>query len=174
QDGLRLVTAGKDGIIHVWNLQPRRFTGLEARFETAITAVDFDTSGELLLATSFDGAARVFDARTLATLSSLAHEAGLYLAKFSPDGNQVFTACAGKVRFWDWRKGVVMAGPFEHPTRITSVHFNPKGDQVVTGGSDATARVWNAATWEPITPPLLHAGAVVMARFSLDGRAVAH
>lgn len=172
-EGLRLVTAGKDGIIHIWNLQPRRFAGLEARFESAITSVDFSADGKLLLATSFDGTARIFDARTLTTVSSVNNETGLYMARFSPDGNRVFTATPGKVRFWDSHNGVPIAGPFEHSERIRSAHFNPKGDQVVTGGSDASARVWNAATWQPITPPLMHSGAVVTARFSLDGRFVA-
>jgi WD40 repeat protein len=172
RDGLRLVTAGKDGMIRVWDLQPRRFTGSEAPFKTAITTVDFSADGESLLATCFDGTARVFDARTFTPLSSLPHEAGLYLARFSPDGNRVFTASAGEVRFWDWRKGVVIAGPFEHPTRIESVDLEPKGDRVVTSATNGTARVWNTGTWEPMTPPLMHSGAVVMARFSPDGRFV--
>jgi WD40 repeat protein/serine/threonine protein kinase len=171
-DGLRLVTAGREGIMHVWNLQPRRFTGLEAPFKTAITTVDFSADGESLLATSFDGTARVFDAGAFALVSSLPHEPGLYLARFSPDGNRVFTASAGKVRFWDWRKAAVVAGPFEHPTRIEAVHFNRKGDQVVTGASNGIARVWNIANWKPITPPLMHSGAVVMTRFSPNGRFV--
>ena len=172
RDGLQLVTAGGEGTIHVWDLQPRRFTGLATPFNSAITTVDFSADGESLLATSFDGTARVFDARTFAIVSSLPHEPGLYLARFSPDGNRVLTASAGKVRFWDGRKGVVVAGPFEHPTRIESVHFNAKGDQLVTASSNGTARVWNTTTWEPVTPPLIHSGAVVMARFSPDGRLV--
>jgi eukaryotic-like serine/threonine-protein kinase len=172
-DGLRLVAAGWDGRIHVWDLRPRRFTGLEARFESGITTIDFSVDGECLLATSFDGAVHIFDARRLTTLSSLKDETGLYLAKLSPDGKRVFTACAGKMRLWDWRKGVVVAGPMEHATKIWSVNFNPKGDQIVTGDSDGVARVWNMTTWAPITPPLMHSGAVAMARFGPDGRLVA-
>jgi WD40 repeat protein len=173
RDGLRLVTTEREGNIDVWDYRPRRFTGFALPVKTAITTVDFSGDGETLLGTSFDGTARVFSTRTLTLLSSMPHEPGLYLAKFSPDGKRVFTASAGKVRFWDWRKGAVVSGPFEHPTTILSVHFNAQGDQLVTSGSDGVSRVWNTTTWEPVTPPLLHSGPVVMARFSPDGRFVA-
>jgi WD40 repeat protein/serine/threonine protein kinase len=171
-DASRLVLAGKAGLIQVWDLRPRRFTGLEAAFNTAITTVDFSAGGEWLLATAFDGTARVLDVRTLATVASLPHEPRLYLAKFTPDGNRVFTACENNVRFWDWHKGVVIAGPFKHSTRIESVHFDPEGNRMVTTDSNGVAQVWNVATWEPITPHLVHSGLVVMARFSPDGRSV--
>jgi WD40 repeat protein len=172
RDGSRLLLGGQAGLIKLLDLRPRRFAGLESSFNTAITTVDFSTGGEWLLATAFDGTARVLDVRTLATAASLSHEARLYLGKFSPDGNRIFTACEGNVRFWDWHKGVVVAGPFKHSTTIKSVHFNPEGNRMVTTEANGAARVWNVATWEPMTPHLMHSGLVVMARFSPDGQFV--
>jgi WD40 repeat protein len=43
---------------------------------------------------------------------------------------------------------------------------------VLTASSDGSARVWDAQTGEPLTPPLKHAQQVVQASFSADGRAV--
>jgi len=40
---------------------------------------------------------------------------------------------------------------------------------VVTASADRTARVWDARTGQPVTPPLAHDGEVVMAQFSPDG-----
>ena len=43
---------------------------------------------------------------------------------------------------------------------------------MVTGGRDGMARVWDAATGQPITPPLRHASWLYAAVFSPDGRRV--
>jgi WD40 repeat protein len=41
---------------------------------------------------------------------------------------------------------------------------------VATGSKDRTARVWDAATGRPVTPPLAHDGGVMSVAFSPDGR----
>src|SRR5205807_9901064 len=48
--------------------------------------------------------------------------------------------------------------------------FSPDGRLVVTASADKTARVWDAATGEPVTPPLKHGAEVTRASFSPDGR----
>src|SRR4029079_7116519 len=50
--------------------------------------------------------------------------------------------------------------------------FSRGGRRIVTSSEDRTARVWDAATGEPVTPPLLHNTAVQHAAFSPDGRRV--
>ncbi len=59
-----------------------------------------------------------------------------------------------------------------HAGPVRSAEFSPDGSRVVTAGEDQTARVWNTATGEPVTPPLWHKGVVWHARFSPDGRFV--
>jgi WD40 repeat protein len=55
---------------------------------------------------------------------------------------------------------------------IYSARFSPDGERLVTASADGTARVWNARTGEPITPPLLHSDEVLSACFSRDGQSV--
>ena len=50
--------------------------------------------------------------------------------------------------------------------------FSPDGRRIVTASEDHTARVWDTATGEPISPPMKHEGAVWHAAFSPDGRRV--
>jgi WD40 repeat protein len=50
--------------------------------------------------------------------------------------------------------------------------FSPDGGRVVTADADKTARVWDAETGEPLTPPLAHGNLVAEASFSADGRFV--
>jgi len=60
-----------------------------------------------------------------------------------------------------------------HKRPVNHVEFSPDGLLLVTASEDGTARVWNAATGEPATPPLEHAGAVRRAEFSSHGRYIA-
>ena len=50
--------------------------------------------------------------------------------------------------------------------------YSPDGTRVVTASVDGTARVWDAATGQPLTSSLAHQGWVVSAAFSPDGRRV--
>ncbi len=50
--------------------------------------------------------------------------------------------------------------------------FSPEGERVVTASRDRTARVWDALTGQPLTPPLPHDRAVSRAAFSPDGHRV--
>jgi WD40 repeat protein/tRNA A-37 threonylcarbamoyl transferase component Bud32 len=59
-----------------------------------------------------------------------------------------------------------------HAGSVRHAGFSADGLRVVTASEDRTARVWNATTGEPITPPLTHRHAVVRAAFSPDGRRV--
>ena len=53
-----------------------------------------------------------------------------------------------------------------HPRR-----WNPDGSRVITVSND-TARVWDATTGKPVSPPLKHGDKIWWASFSPDGRRV--
>ncbi len=59
-----------------------------------------------------------------------------------------------------------------HDDAVMSALFSPDGRRVVTASHDNMARVWDAETGQPITPPLKHAKQVNFAAFSPDGRRV--
>jgi hypothetical protein len=62
--------------------------------------------------------------------------------------------------------------PLRHYGPVNSVAFSPDGRRMVTASDDATARLWNAATGEPIGQPLQHEDRVQSAAFSSDGARV--
>jgi WD40 repeat protein/tRNA A-37 threonylcarbamoyl transferase component Bud32 len=59
-----------------------------------------------------------------------------------------------------------------HEALLYAVRFSPDGAQVVSGSLDRTARVWDVATGEPVSPTLKHDGEVYEARFDPSGRYV--
>jgi WD40 repeat protein len=59
-----------------------------------------------------------------------------------------------------------------HEALVSGVAFSLDGAHVVTASADHTARVWDAATGKPVTPPLRHQGEVHAAAFSPDGTRV--
>ncbi|HZT81132.1 MAG TPA: tetratricopeptide repeat protein, partial [Gemmataceae bacterium] len=59
-----------------------------------------------------------------------------------------------------------------HARDVEHAAFSPDGTRIVTASDDRTARVWDAATGEPVTPPLRHGSRVLRAHFSPDGTRV--
>jgi WD40 repeat protein/tetratricopeptide (TPR) repeat protein/predicted Ser/Thr protein kinase len=69
--------------------------------------------------------------------------------------------CPKLVQMWFHEKGVDVAV------------FSPDGSRVLTGAGDGTARVWDATSWEAVSPLLENPGGITTAAFSPDGRYVA-
>ncbi len=62
---------------------------------------------------------------------------------------------------------------FRHRGAVSSVAWSPDGKRVATGSDDQTARIWDAASGQPVTPPLSHRGGVAMVTWSPDGKYIA-
>ena len=56
-----------------------------------------------------------------------------------------------------------------HAGGVNSAAFSHDGRRMVTASDDRTAQVWDAATGEPIGPPLNHSNRVLHAELSADG-----
>jgi WD40 repeat protein/serine/threonine protein kinase len=61
--------------------------------------------------------------------------------------------------------------PMRHRERVMMAGFSPEARFVLTAGWDKTARVWEAATGQPLAT-FQHDGALVSARYSPDGRRI--
>jgi len=145
----------------------------------------FSPDASRVVTCGFDGAARVWNARTgVAVTEALWHTNLTFAhgqnypvlrvrhADWSPDGRWLLTVCNYGARVWDAGTGQLIAH-VEHEGEIRSAFFSPDGQLFLTAGDDRTTRFWDAKSGLPDGEPLRHASAVNWAVFSPDGRRVA-
>ncbi len=175
----RLVTAGYDQILRVWNLNelaapPVLFSGHTGPIETLATS----RSG-LIATGSVDGTVRVWDPKKPGggAVVLRGHKSAVRAVAFTPDGLLV---SAGQydntVRVWNLAHVNVFEAQTPefrgHNGEILSLAVGPSG-LVATGSADSTARVWDLRN--PKAPAVVlegKSGTITSVAFSHDGRVV--
>jgi WD40 repeat protein len=170
-DGRRVATVGKNGLARVWDASTGRLL-LTLTHPTHVWTARFCANGRRLATTTYQ-AAYVWDLATGKVLCKFADAGSLSDAEFSPDCTRLLTWDRnGSVQIRDLASSRLVA-TLRHREEVTAASFSPDGRRVVTASLDDTARVWDAETGRPITPPLQHGDDVQHACFSPDGRRIA-
>jgi WD40 repeat protein/Flp pilus assembly protein TadD len=192
--GHRLLTAAEDGVALIWRVRDGERLVDPLQHHSAIRSAVFSPDGCRVATGSDDNTARVWSATTGTPLTPLLRgKGGINQAVFSADGRRLVTASDdGTARVWDIvgrQQAVVLdestrfrrradrllrvaaadiSAPAEEPPGLVS----PDGRFRLKIGEDNTARVYDAQTGAPVSPPLAHRNAVTSAAFSPDGRRV--
>ncbi len=121
-----------------------------------VSSAQFSPDDQLIATASWDGTARLLDAKTGALRVILANHRGAVLdAEFSPNGQRLVTASAdGTARLWDTQTGTeettlrsIEAKEESEPIR--KAFFSPDGRYVVTLDKHGRLHLW-AATWDEL------------------------
>ena len=174
-DGERLVTASSDETARIWNAT----TGLPLtppmKHANRVYSARFSRDGKRILTTSSDGA-YLWDAQTAQpVIPTMKLNGGASFAEFSGDGNRILATSFtdGRIYFFDAQNGNelgAVAEQFGRKQGFTTARLSADGKRIATGSEDSTARLWDAATRQPISPPLKHDGPVSSVAFSPDGK----
>jgi WD40 repeat protein/serine/threonine protein kinase len=176
QDGLKVITAGADGTVRIWNaatgvpvrvLTSHRPDAKQWRYYAVAMSSHFvaaiDTMGR---------SADVWDADTGTQIEALKNDASESASlALSPDGRWLATSGGDDVRVFDtstWKQVVTIAGP-----RVRSLGFDPTGLRLAVGTYDGEASIWEVPSGVRVRCLRVAGEPVDAVAFSRDGALVA-
>lgn len=99
-DGQRLVTAGTDTTVRLWNLSGREIAKLNT-YQGGVLSASFSPDGERLATAGQDGTVRIWLPSGLQIAQFSGHQGRVYSVSFSPNGKYLATVGRdGMVRLW--------------------------------------------------------------------------
>jgi WD40 repeat protein len=118
----------------------------------SVRSVSFSPDGTLIVTSSDDNTAKVWDAKTGARLHELrGHADSVRTASFSPDGNRIVTASHDHTaKVWDVATETALFNLKGGTAGRETVSFTPDGERIVADGGEISAMVWNARTGEEL------------------------
>jgi WD40 repeat protein len=169
-DGRTILTGCFDGMARRWDAASGQLIGQPLVHPRGINTVTFSPDGRTIATGGRDQMIRLWDAAIGQPLGEpLPHGADVRVVAFSPDGRTLLTAGLNLATLWDVATARVVHS-FPSPSNILTAAFSPDGKAVLTGSADdQTARLWDAATGEPLGAPLRQQGWVGGVAFSPDG-----
>lgn len=162
-DGKRILTAGRDGTIRIWDSETGQPVLVFARVAPISRAAAFDPAGHSILGL-MEGGRRivVWNATTGAERFRIERGQGFFeTAEFSPHGEWLLTATSqGVVETWGAKEGEPKQRFVGHQRPVHQAFFTRDGRNILTASSDRTVRMWDANTGEE-TARFEHPGAVL-------------
>jgi WD40 repeat protein/serine/threonine protein kinase len=147
--GTRLMSAGTDRIIRVWDPADgrllKKLEGPDGHTQT-IYALALAPDGKLLASAGADGVIRIWDVGEGRPIRSLpGHRNWVLGLAFHPDGTRLASAGADQtIRLWDPAGGREVLGLRGHRDRVFGVAFSPDGSRLASASADGIVRVWEA------------------------------
>jgi WD40 repeat protein len=169
-DGRKLITVA-DGKLRMWDAGSGQATPTVIDVYGYAFCIDISADGRRVVMGGRTGVARVWDLESGALVVELPAKQGwLQSVRFSPTGDRVVTSSYDKhSAVWELATARKLC-----EVRATDVihdaAFSPDGRRFATVGRDYTARIFDAQTGEPLSPPMEHKTVVTRVGFSPDGQ----
>ncbi|MCB9759562.1 MAG: NACHT domain-containing protein [Alphaproteobacteria bacterium] len=173
-DGQRILTAGSDGALRVWDPRSSQATARCDGHNSSILVAAWDPDGQRILTAGIDSILRVWDPTSgEMTARCDGHNGVILAAAWDPDGQRILSAGDdGTLRVWDPRSGEMTARCDGHNGRVLAAVWDPDGRRILTAGEDGTLRVWDPRSGEVTTRCDGHDGRVLAAAWDPDGRRI--
>jgi WD40 repeat protein len=189
-DGQWIVTGSWDGTAKVWNAASGKELLTIKGHSDRVRGVAFSPDGQRIVTGSRDGTAKVWERASVKGILTLrGHSDAIFSVAFSPNGERIVTGSwDGTARVWEASSGKELLSLTNHGTeipsglialyrkghraRVYSAAFSPDGRRIVTGSSQGTAKVWDAASGRELRTLTGHSDWILSAAFSPDGQRI--
>ncbi len=143
-DGQQLVCAVNNFYLAILSMHDESVRILKGHNHRVFGAT-YSPDDSRILSYSFDGTARLWDAKTGRELATMRHDSWVSSAKFSPDGERVVTTSADKtIRIWDGHFGDEYLSLRDHSQAVFDAAFTHDGKNIVSVSNDGTVRIWRS------------------------------
>jgi WD40 repeat protein len=172
-DGQSVLVATETGVLEFWSILDGRRLEKAARHQDVVWTARYSPDGKLLLTSSRDRTAALWDAASGKLVREFRHELQVYNALFSPDGSRIVTGdAARKAHVWDVSTGQRLFSLPVHPGGVWFCEFSSDGQVLLTGDDAGNARLWEASSGLPLCGWVYHGVSLKRAHMSPDGRMV--
>jgi WD40 repeat protein len=186
KDGGRIITAGSDYNLRLWDLESGKEVWCLGGHTAPIYGAAFSPDGKRILSCGVDShfnnwlsgvvdnSIRLWDTKTGKPVRRLkGHTHGVRSVAFSPDGRYAVSGSADKsVRLWDLASGQEVRSFLGHEQDVQSVQVSPDGKYVLSGSCDRTIRLWHFESGKEVQRFSGHDDEVCAVAFCPDGRHV--
>ncbi|HYT51385.1 MAG TPA: hypothetical protein VEL10_04190 [Gaiellaceae bacterium] len=171
QDGRRVVSAGQNGTVRIWRVGEPGHALATLKPDGRVTAVAISGDGRRSATGAPDGSVQVRDVSDGRSVAVIRNGRAARALALSFDARRLaVVGTNGSTHMWDVDAGKSLGTV---GAQVLTASFSADGGRLVTGGSDAIARVWDVKSRKPITPPLEgHRALITSAAFSHNGRYV--
>ncbi|KAF8293625.1 WD40 repeat-like protein [Clavulina sp. PMI_390] len=179
--GGRLLAAGCDGIVRIFEIQTREeICVLEHSVSTGksplpVRSICFTQNGKYLAAGGDDGGISIWDLETYHAILCLAgHTGAINTLESSPDSRLIVSGSSdATVRVWEtdtWEYSILeIIGSRKSNYDVTSVIVSTDGQWLAAGSFDGVIRIWDLATKTLIERLRGHQEPILAMSFNFDG-----
>ncbi len=169
-DGSKLVSAGTDGILKVWDTA----SGVELatlRGHTGwVNACAFSPDGSVMVSGSLDMTLKVWDMSFDGSATDFeGHTRWVTRCDFSPDGSRFISSAADRtLKAWDASDGEQLMTLQGHTGGVNDCGFSPDGTRILSAGG-YNLKFWDAETGAELSTISEEETAVKICGYSPDG-----